>query len=254
MWGSYLQLVSLGDRLGRAQGLLSQPGYQKKCLWNCALNIFQQKYFPHSFPQLLLWNQSSQPSSRQFKSCAVCFQAFRFWGLRQVGSVLSELWKSSTEQSRLLVLHWGIVVDCVRELADCVCGKHKYLPSVCNYCQTVVFTPVRRCKAGDRAWLAVLAAWLVEAFGLRRTWSQSLLQDEKFLVDQPGFQVPLCWALGEPGLGVIMRLWRSSVHTRPACRQWSHAFIVVWVVSVLKTAQHFPPPEPHSLEQLLMTS
>lgn len=61
---------------GPSLGFLSQPGYQKKCLWNCALNIFWQKYFPHSFPQLLLWNQSSQASPRQFKACAVCFQMY----------------------------------------------------------------------------------------------------------------------------------------------------------------------------------
>lgn len=83
---------------------------------------------------------------------------------------------------------------------------------------------------------------------MRKAWSQNLLQHDKLLPEQPDFRMPLHCGLGDPGLGRIAGLWRSSIgtdqdfHGLPASsnrRPW-----VVWVVSVLKTAQCPSSAEP----------
>lgn len=107
-----------------------------------------------------------------------------FWGLKECD------WAK-------LVAGWrcgGLVLPglSVRLMAS-ICGKHKYFCSVCNCCQTAVFTQWGHVELEEELGGAVLAAWLVGACGWERL-------ETRICCCVTGFcQSSLFWVLGVVG-------------------------------------------------------
>lgn len=207
-WGSYPQLWCHWEQCWVKPRAVKPP-------WQPEMSV--KLGFEYILTEILPTQLSTAAIGKPVKSAIILAvqilvqSVFRFWSLRQVGTVLCEPWKSSTEQSRWLVYTVALWWVSVRELTDGVCGKCQYLPSVCNYCQTVVFTLVRRCKAVEsRAGCACCLTCGSLWFG--KDLKPDPAAGRQTSGRQPGFQVPLCWALGEPGLGMTMRLWRICTY------------------------------------------
>lgn len=139
-----------------------------------------------------------------------------------------------------------------------VCGKHKYLPSVCNYCQIGVHPGEEmlnesESQSGCACCLTCGSLWIEEDVKLEpaagwQTPARAAWLSGAIVLGSWG-----TWAWGDLETLKELCMYRPGF-SRPACWQWSQTLIVIWVVSVLKTAQHLPPAEPYSLVELLMIS